>query len=55
LIKEMGLKREEESGDIVLAPDGTEIIEEGRIVHARSGTSDDVEVAQEVYGTEKKY
>ena len=55
LIKEMGLKWEEESGDIVLAPDGTELIEEGGIVRERSGeTLNGDAVVNETYGVEKK-
>ncbi|KAG4414802.1 hypothetical protein IFR04_012074 [Cadophora malorum] len=42
LIKEMGLKWEQESGDFVVAADGTEIVQEGMVVGAREedGSSD---------------
>jgi len=42
LIKEMGLKWEQESGDFVVAADGTEIVQEGMVVRAREedGSSD---------------
>jgi NCS1 family nucleobase:cation symporter-1 len=55
LIREMDLKWEEESGDIVLAPDGTEIIEEGRMVRERSGGPlDGTGVVNETYSLDKK-
>jgi len=34
-IKEMGLHREEVSGDVIIAEDGTEIVEDGAAVYAR--------------------
>lgn len=42
LVKEMGLGWEESCGDEILAADGTVIVEEGKVVRARSETSDDV-------------
>lgn len=53
LIKDMGLRWEEEYGDVVLAPDGTEIIEEGNVVRAKSQGSDGHEVGQEIYSAQK--
>lgn len=42
IIKEMGLKWEQESSDFVVAADGTEIVQEGMVVRAREeeGSSD---------------
>ena len=54
LIKEMGLGWEEASGDRIVAEDGTEIIEEGKRVHAVGEISDDG-VGREEYGVEGKY
>jgi NCS1 family nucleobase:cation symporter-1 len=55
LIKEMGLRWEEQKGDLILAPDGTEIVEEGKAVRALGEVSDGTEVAQKVYGVADKY
>jgi len=49
LIKEMGLTWEEQKGDTVIAPDGTQIVEEGKTVRALGETSDGTEVGQETY------
>jgi len=40
LIKEMGLSWEQVSGNVILAEDGTEIVEEGRYVTAVVKASD---------------
>jgi NCS1 family nucleobase:cation symporter-1 len=55
LVKEMGLRWEEQEGDIILAPDGTEIIEEGKTVRALGEISGDTEVGQETYGAADKH
>lgn len=49
----MGLGWEEQSGDIVVAEDGTQIVEEGREVRVRDESSDDI-VREHQYGEEKK-
>ena len=54
LIKELGLGWEEASGDIIFAEDGTEIVEEGKTVHAVGEISDDG-VGREEYGIDAKY
>ena len=54
MIKEMQPGWEANSGDIILAPDGTEIVEEGAAVRARSEGSDDLEAVREEFGAEKK-
>lgn len=54
LIKEMGLTWESQKGDVVLAADGTEIVEEGKTVHAL-GDNYITEVDQETYITKPKY
>jgi NCS1 family nucleobase:cation symporter-1 len=41
LIKELGLGWEESCGDVIMAADGTIIVEEGKVVRARSETSGD--------------
>lgn len=51
----MGLRWEEQQGDIILAPDGTEIVEEGKTVRALGEISDGTEVGQEAYGAADKY
>ena len=53
LIKEMGLTWEEQSGDEILAEDGTVIVEEGKIVRARSDNSDGEAIQTENYGVQK--
>lgn len=55
LVKEMGLRWEEQKGDTVVAADGTRIIEEGKIVHALGETSDGTELGQEAYVVDKRY
>ncbi|KAG4433321.1 hypothetical protein IFR05_011194 [Cadophora sp. M221] len=42
IIKEMGLKWEQQSGDFIVAAAGTEIVQEGMVVRAREeeGSSD---------------
>lgn len=57
LIKEMGLGWEEESGDMVVAEDGTQIVEEGSKVHAVSEIPeiDGTVVSSESYGVHEKY
>jgi NCS1 family nucleobase:cation symporter-1 len=55
IIKQMGLGWEEQCGDTVVAEDGTEIVEEGERVSARSEASDDVAVATKEYRVQKKY
>jgi NCS1 family nucleobase:cation symporter-1 len=54
VIKEMGLAWEEASGDRIVAEDGTEIIEEGKRVHAVGEIFDDG-IGKEEYGVEGKY
>jgi NCS1 family nucleobase:cation symporter-1 len=54
LIKEMGLGWEEASGDRIVAEDGTEIVEEGKTVHAVGEISDDG-VGRDEYGIDGKY
>ena len=54
LIKEMGLRWEEASGDRIVAEDGTEIIEEGKTVRAVGEISDDG-LGREEYGVNAKY
>lgn len=49
----MGLKWEEESGDTVLAFDGTEIVEEGNIVRERSESAEEGVAVDPVY--DQKY
>jgi nucleobase:cation symporter-1, NCS1 family len=53
LIKEMGLAWESQCGDTVIAEDGTEIVEEGKAVRARSNTSEDNAITIEAYGVQK--
>lgn len=53
LIKEMGLGWEEQSGDIVVAEDGTQIVEEGREVRVRDESSDDI-FREHQFSEEKK-
>ncbi|KAG0647479.1 Allantoin transport [Hyphodiscus hymeniophilus] len=55
LIKEMGLGWEEASGDRIVAEDGTEIVEEGKTVHAVGGEISDDAVGREEYGIDSKY
>ncbi|KAF4624327.1 hypothetical protein G7Y89_g13845 [Cudoniella acicularis] len=55
IIKEMGLKWEEECGDAVVAEDGTEIVEEGKQVHARNDSSEGIPRETEMYGGQDKY
>jgi NCS1 family nucleobase:cation symporter-1 len=55
IIKQVGLGWEERCGDTVVAEDRTEIVEEGERVSARSELSDEVPVATEEYGVQKKY
>ena len=47
LIKEMGLTWEERSGDEIVAEDGTEIVEEGKMVRERSEKSDSEGIVRE--------
>ena len=54
LIKEMGLGWESQKGDMVLAPDGTEILEEGKTVRVL-GESNGTEMGQEAYVVANKY
>lgn len=55
LIKEMGLRWEEQKGDTVVAADGTRIVEEGKIIRVLGETSDGTEMGQEAYVVDKKY
>ncbi len=52
MIKDMGLGWEEQSGDTIIAEDGTEIVEEGSQVRARDESSDDI-VREQQFGQEK--
>ena len=54
LIKEMGLGWESQKGDMVLAPDGTEILEEGKTVCALE-ESNGTKMGQEGYVVANKY
>jgi len=49
LIKEMDLTWEEKSGDRIVAEDGTEIVEEGKIVRERSEKLDSEAIVREDY------
>jgi NCS1 family nucleobase:cation symporter-1 len=49
----MGLRWEEQQGDTIVAADGTQIVEEGKIVRALGETSDGPELGQESYGVDK--
>ena len=51
----MGLKWEEQSGEAIIAEDGTEIVEEGKFVRERDGNSYGDGVFRETYGVEKTY
>lgn len=51
----MGFGWEEQCDETVVAEDGTEILEEGKRVSARSESSDEAPVATEEYGAPKKY
>ena len=53
LIREMGLRWEEQQGDTIVAADGTQIVEEGKIVRALGEISDGPELGQESYGVDK--
>jgi NCS1 family nucleobase:cation symporter-1 len=55
IVKEMGLKWEEQSGEAIIAEDGTEIVEEGKFVRERDGNSYGDGVFRETYGVEKTY
>jgi NCS1 family nucleobase:cation symporter-1 len=55
LIKEMGLRCEEQKGDTLVAADGTRIVEEGKIIRVLGETSDGTETGQEAYVVDKKY
>lgn len=48
LIKEMGLKWEQESGDFVVAADGTEIVQEGMVVRVREEDGNSVVTREQV-------
>jgi len=53
IVKEMGLGWEEMSGDIITAPDGTQILETGREVRVREDSASEEEGRKSVYVTEK--
>jgi NCS1 family nucleobase:cation symporter-1 len=55
LIKEMGLRWEEQKGDTVVAADGTRFVEEGKIIRVLGETSDGTELVQEAYVVDKRY
>jgi nucleobase:cation symporter-1, NCS1 family len=55
IVREMGLKWEEQSGEAIIAEDGTEIVEEGKYVRERDGNSYGDGVLRETYGVEKTY
>ena len=54
LIKEMDLTWEEKSGDRIVAEDGTEIVEEGKIVRERSEKLDSEAIVRGDYWAPKK-
>lgn len=47
LVKEMGLRWESQSGDTVIAEDGTVFVEEGREVRPRDESSEEIYVGRE--------
>lgn len=53
-IKALGLGWEEESGDVLFAADGTQIVEEGRLVRARSEDEEEVTGAEGEYDSPEK-
>lgn len=54
IIREMGIGWEQESGDFLVAADGTEIVQEGMVVRTREDESS-TDVAREQVGARKEY